>query len=141
MADPDEADLVVQMMHKRFFGKRQLEAHIWDGKTKYKCAHILGELQFVLICFQHNLFLSFRVEETKVEEQKRLSNWDNFLITGEEDESKKASNIPESKGTTPESLEIAADKGENITDDVDDDDYFEDADKDDLLENKLDTVA
>lgn len=36
MSDPEEADLVVQMMNKRFFGKRQLSAELWDGKTKYK---------------------------------------------------------------------------------------------------------
>lgn len=36
MSDPEEADLVVQMMNKRFFGKRQLLAELWDGKTKYK---------------------------------------------------------------------------------------------------------
>lgn len=35
MADPEEADVVIQMMHKRFFGKRQLQAETWDGKTKY----------------------------------------------------------------------------------------------------------
>lgn len=76
--------------------------------------------------------MSFRVEETKVEEQKRLSNWDNFLITGEEDESKKVSNISESKGPTAELSEVGADKRENIADIVDnDDDYFDDADKDD----------
>lgn len=75
------------------------------------------------------------MEETKVEEQKRLSKWDNFLITGEEDESRKASNVPESKDLTAESSEADADnKADN------DDDYFDDADKDDLLENKLDKV-
>lgn len=36
MGDPEEADLVIQMMNKRFFGKRQLNAEAWDGKTKYK---------------------------------------------------------------------------------------------------------
>lgn len=36
MASPEEADLVIQMMHGRFFGKRQLTAEHWDGKTKYK---------------------------------------------------------------------------------------------------------
>lgn len=36
MSDPEEADLVVQMMNRRFFGKRQLIAEIWDGKTRYK---------------------------------------------------------------------------------------------------------
>lgn len=64
MADPDEADLVVQMMDKRYFGKRQLVAEIYDGKTNYK------------------------ITETKEEMEKRRSNWDQFL----EDESKKEKN-------------------------------------------------
>lgn len=36
MTSPEEADLVIQMMQGRFFGKRQLTAEHWDGKTKYK---------------------------------------------------------------------------------------------------------
>lgn len=36
MGDPEEADLVIQMMDRRFFGKRRLIAETWDGKTKYK---------------------------------------------------------------------------------------------------------
>lgn len=70
------------------------------------------------------------MEETKVEEQKRLSNWDNFLITGEEDESRKASKISESKDQTGDLSEVGSHKGE--TNDVDnEDDYFDEAEKDD----------
>lgn len=36
MDDAEEADLVVQLMNGRYFGKRQVSAAIWDGKTKYK---------------------------------------------------------------------------------------------------------
>jgi len=36
MSCPEEADLVVQMMNRRFYGKRRLVAEIWDGKSKYK---------------------------------------------------------------------------------------------------------
>lgn len=61
MADPEQADLVVQMMDKRYFGKRQLTAELYDGKQNYK------------------------IHETKEEMEKRLSNWDQFL----EDENKK----------------------------------------------------
>lgn len=57
MADPDEADLVIQMMNGRFFGKRKLTAETWDGKTKFK------------------------IGETDAEFEKRLSNWDKFLET------------------------------------------------------------
>ncbi|XP_037818903.1 HIV Tat-specific factor 1 [Lucilia sericata] len=59
MSSPEEADLVIQMMHGRFFGKRQLTAEHWDGKTKYK------------------------VEETEEEIQKRLNKWDQYLETEE----------------------------------------------------------
>lgn len=55
MADPDEADLVVQMMHRRYFGKRMLSAELWDGKTKFKR------------------------QETEDESSQRLSKWDEFL--------------------------------------------------------------
>lgn len=65
MGDPEEADLVVQMMDKRFFGKRQLTAELYDGKTNYK------------------------INETKEEMEKRLSKWDQFL----EDENKKEKNV------------------------------------------------
>uniref|UniRef100_A0A1A9W771 17S U2 SnRNP complex component HTATSF1 n=1 Tax=Glossina brevipalpis TaxID=37001 RepID=A0A1A9W771_9MUSC len=59
MSTPEEADLVIQMMAGRFFGKRQLTAEHWDGKTKYK------------------------TEESEVEIQKRLNKWDQFLETEE----------------------------------------------------------
>lgn len=36
MSDPEEADVVIQMMDRRFFGSRRLIAETWDGKTKYK---------------------------------------------------------------------------------------------------------
>lgn len=80
------------------------------------------------------------MEETKVEEQKRLSNWDNFLITGEEDEKKKAAKTPENKDPTADSAKVDADNAENVAGDVyddDDEDYFDDADKDEtnLIEN------
>lgn len=68
MADPEEADLVVQMMDKRFFGKRQLSAELYDGKTNYK------------------------INETKEEMDKRLSKWDQFL----EDENKEEKKVVDS---------------------------------------------
>lgn len=62
MSDPEEADLVVQMMHRRHFGKRELSAELWDGKTKYKA------------------------NETEAESKERLSKWDEFL---EQDDNEK----------------------------------------------------
>lgn len=65
MVDPEEADVVIQMMHGRFFGQRKLSAEHWDGKTKYK------------------------IVETDAEVQKRLTHWDQYL-THEENEEKNA---------------------------------------------------
>uniref|UniRef100_A0A1A9V3T3 17S U2 SnRNP complex component HTATSF1 n=1 Tax=Glossina austeni TaxID=7395 RepID=A0A1A9V3T3_GLOAU len=59
MSTPEEADLVIQMMAGRFFGKRQLTAEHWDGKAKYK------------------------TEESEVEIEKRLNKWDKFLESEE----------------------------------------------------------
>ncbi|XP_068143182.1 17S U2 SnRNP complex component HTATSF1 [Drosophila tropicalis] len=65
MSSPEEADVVIQMMQGRFFGQRQLTAEHWDGKTKYK------------------------IEESAVEAEKRLSNWDEYLANEEEAEEQK----------------------------------------------------
>lgn len=73
MGDPDEADLVVQMMHKRYFGSRMLTAELWDGTTKFK------------------------IKETADENNQRLSNWDEFL-DGDDDENNSKS---EEKTATP----------------------------------------
>ncbi|XP_053663902.1 HIV Tat-specific factor 1 [Anopheles marshallii] len=59
MGDPDEADLVVQMMNGRYFGQRKLTAAIWDGRTKY------------------------RIAETDADIDKRRGNWEEFLDTDE----------------------------------------------------------
>ncbi|XP_011195647.2 HIV Tat-specific factor 1 homolog [Zeugodacus cucurbitae] len=75
MADPEEADVVIQMMHGRFFGQRKLSAEHWDGKTKYK------------------------IVETEAEVQKRLSHWDQYL-TREENEEKDALHKSLTEATT-----------------------------------------
>lgn len=41
MDDAEEADLVVQLMNGRYFGKRQVSAAAWDGKTKYKYVYFI----------------------------------------------------------------------------------------------------
>lgn len=55
MSNPEEADQIVEVLNGRWFMKRQLNAHIWDGKTKFKIA------------------------ETDSEISQRLSNWGKFL--------------------------------------------------------------
>lgn len=64
MSDPEEADLVVQMMHRRNFGSRILTAELWDGKTKFKRNE----------------------NETETEKNDRLSKWDEFLEADESGE-------------------------------------------------------
>lgn len=68
MSDPEEADLVIQMMDRRFFGKRLLSAQTWDGKTKYK------------------------LNETEDERNERLAEWEKFLEQG--DDSEKSDDAP-----------------------------------------------
>lgn len=60
MSEPEEAEKVVALINERWFGKRQLSAAIWDGKTKYK------------------------MEETDADLNKRLDVWNQFLEEGTE---------------------------------------------------------
>ncbi|XP_014290410.1 17S U2 SnRNP complex component HTATSF1 [Halyomorpha halys] len=53
--EPEAADACVQLLNNRWFGKRQITAETWDGKTKFKIA------------------------ETDSEISERLDNWSNFL--------------------------------------------------------------
>lgn len=78
MADPEQADLVIQMMNGRFFGQRKLTAETWDGKTKYKIA------------------------ETEEEIQARINKWDKYLEKGEakEEESDNEDDNDKKDGTT-----------------------------------------
>ncbi|XP_013111420.2 HIV Tat-specific factor 1 [Stomoxys calcitrans] len=86
MSSPEEADLVIQMMQGRFFGKRQLKAEHWDGKTKYK------------------------IEETEEEIKKRLNKWDSYLETDKSDtkepNSEDSANAPRDKDNIPEKTGI-----------------------------------
>ncbi|KAJ8713802.1 hypothetical protein PYW08_007422 [Mythimna loreyi] len=65
MKDPEMADAVVQLINGRWFGKRQITAEIWDGRTKY------------------------RIAETDSEISKRINKWDQFLEGKEGEEEKK----------------------------------------------------
>jgi len=72
--DATEADLAIEMLNGRLFGKRIMNVAQWDGKTKYKV----------------------EVEESKEEEAERLSAWEKYL-EGEDDDdssSKKVSEDP-----------------------------------------------
>merc|ERR1712200_315551 len=57
----NEADMAVEMLNGRMFGKKVMEVATWDGRTKYK------------------------MEESKEEEAKRLEEWENYLKEGGDD--------------------------------------------------------
>lgn len=98
MKEPEEAEAVVQLINGRWFGKRQLSAHIWDGKTKYK------------------------MEETDADLNKRLDGWNKFL--GDEDEDGKKDKT-EDVGKNNE--ELKDDEHEYLEkDELDDEDEPED---------------
>ncbi|XP_026725715.1 HIV Tat-specific factor 1 homolog [Trichoplusia ni] len=65
MKEPEMADAVVELIGGRWFGKRQITAEIWDGRTKY------------------------RIAETDSEISKRINKWDEFLEGKEGEEAKK----------------------------------------------------
>lgn len=70
MKEPEQADAVVELMNGRWFGKRQITAEIWDGKTKY------------------------RIAETDADIGKRIDKWDKFLEgTDEEKKTTEGSSV------------------------------------------------
>ncbi|CAG9789187.1 unnamed protein product [Diatraea saccharalis] len=60
MKEPEQADAVVQLINGRWFGKRQINAEIWDGRTKY------------------------RIAETDADISQRIKKWDKYLDQNEE---------------------------------------------------------
>ncbi|XP_038206768.1 HIV Tat-specific factor 1 homolog [Zerene cesonia] len=64
MKEPEQADAVIQLINGRWFGKRQITAEIWDGRTKY------------------------RIAETDADISKRIDKWDKFLEDPEDKEKK-----------------------------------------------------
>lgn len=74
MKEPEMADAVVLLINGRWFGKRQITAEIWDGRTKY------------------------RIAETDSEISKRINKWDQFLEGKEGEQAEKnSSQDPNSK--------------------------------------------
>ncbi|XP_023936293.1 HIV Tat-specific factor 1 [Bicyclus anynana] len=60
MKEPEQADAVIQLINGRWFGKRQITAETWDGRTKY------------------------RIAETDAALNQRINKWDKFLESGED---------------------------------------------------------
>lgn len=83
MKEPEQADAAVQLINCRWFGKRQITAEIWDGRTKY------------------------RIAETEAQINKRIDKWDKFL-EGKEDPSKTSvgEEKPEASAVTESTNEV-----------------------------------
>ncbi|XP_075983008.1 RRM1_TatSF1_like and RRM2_TatSF1_like domain-containing protein barc [Anticarsia gemmatalis] len=101
MKEPEMADAVVELINGRWFGKRQITAEIWDGRTKY------------------------RIAETDAEISKRIGKWDQFLEGKDGEEGGKKVD-PESKDSSQASKEksmevtntVATEKSIEATNDV-----------------------
>lgn len=79
MKEPEQADAAVLLISGRWFGKRQITAEIWDGRTKY------------------------RIAETDADIGKRIDKWGKFLEGKDgEDKDKKSEPIKESSGDNTE---------------------------------------
>lgn len=75
MKEPEQADAAVQLINCRWFGKRQITAEIWDGRTKY------------------------RIAETEAQITKRIDKWDKFL-EGKEEPNKTSEGAGEKEAST-----------------------------------------
>lgn len=93
--EPEEADMCIEYMHQRYFGQRRVLAATWDGNTKYE------------------------IEETEAEREARLKKWENFLESGETDNSSdKSKNSNKNSGISAvTSTSETDDKTVSITDD------------------------
>ncbi|KAG7308029.1 hypothetical protein JYU34_006667 [Plutella xylostella] len=89
MKEPEEADAAVALINGRWFGKRQLTAEIWDGRTKY------------------------RIAETDADINKRIDKWGRFLEEGEkEDAGTSSKDDAEKKVVSEETTQEPAEMGQ-----------------------------
>ena len=63
--DPSEADMAVQMLNGRMFGKNLMSVATWDGKSKYN------------------------INESTTEEKERLEQWEKYLEDGDDEKKDK----------------------------------------------------
>jgi len=84
-----EADLAIEMLNGRLFGKRIMNVAQWDGKTKYKKD----------------------LEESKEEEAERLSAWEKYL-EGEDDDDNSAKKVTEDNTKTEQSDQTSGSNGD-----------------------------
>jgi hypothetical protein len=88
---PEEADLCVAAVNRRWFAGRQLEASNWDGRTKY------------------------HVKETEEEMEKRLNTWHSFIESDDKEGSATAKPpVVESNDEPDKSNEAGAEQPEQL---------------------------
>jgi len=78
--EPSEADMAVQMLHGRLFGKKIMSVETWDGKSKYK------------------------MEESKEEESERLKHWEKFLHGDDEMDKEQGEHGPSLNSENPNEI-------------------------------------
>lgn len=86
---PEEADVCIAAVHRRWFDGRTLEAESWDGRTKYT------------------------VQESKEEMEKRLNKWHSFIEEDSNMAEGKGAGESEGRSQTPSST--APDSSSNST--------------------------
>ncbi|XP_045776321.1 HIV Tat-specific factor 1 homolog [Maniola jurtina] len=89
MKEPEQADAVIKLINGRWFGKRQITAETFDGRTKY------------------------RIAETDAALNQRINKWDKFLEGGEEGKTEAATPADDSNKT----IEVPSD-GSNKSEDT-----------------------
>ncbi|XP_034833861.1 17S U2 SnRNP complex component HTATSF1 [Maniola hyperantus] len=98
MKEPEQADAVIKLINGRWFGKRQITAETFDGRTKY------------------------RIAETDAALNQRINKWDKFLEGGEEgktetptpaDETNKTIEVPSDDSNKSEDTEMKQDVEES----------------------------
>ncbi|XP_050354343.1 HIV Tat-specific factor 1 [Nymphalis io] len=92
MKEPEQADAVIQLINGRWFGKRQITAETWDGRTK------------------------FRIAETDAALNQRINKWDKFLEGEEGAKAEKKSDdaLTTSVNSLPEDNTLEASKKDKI---------------------------
>lgn len=94
MKEPEQADAVVALINGRWFGKKQITAEIWDGRTKY------------------------RIAETDADLNKRVDKWGKFLEGKEDDDKKDGENKTDDAKVSPETTDGSEDTTKSVADDA-----------------------
>ncbi|KOB66256.1 HIV Tat-specific factor 1-like protein [Operophtera brumata] len=94
MKEPEQADAVVALINGRWFGKKQITAEIWDGRTKY------------------------RIAETEADLNKRVDKWGRFLEGKEDDDKKDGENKTDDAKVSSKTTDVSEDTTKSVEDDA-----------------------